>query len=61
MPKRTLISSVVRKKIYDLTKPAAEDAVYMHNRNPRNLELMKIAYKPDGFHLEHSGKCFWNK
>lgn len=38
-----------------------EGAVYMENRNPRNLEMMKIAYRPNGYHLERTGKCFWHK
>lgn len=31
------------------------------NRNPRNLEKLRIGYKPDGYHLEKPGKCFWHK
>ncbi|XP_063923610.1 large ribosomal subunit protein uL18m [Zophobas morio] len=31
------------------------------NRNPRNLERMRIGYKPDGYHVEKPGKCFWHK
>ncbi|CAG9767581.1 unnamed protein product [Ceutorhynchus assimilis] len=31
------------------------------NRNPRNLERMRIAYKPDGYHVEKPGKNYWHK
>jgi hypothetical protein len=32
-----------------------------YNRNPRNLERLRIAYKPAGYHLEAAGRQFWNK
>ncbi|CAH0549789.1 unnamed protein product [Brassicogethes aeneus] len=31
------------------------------NRNPRNLEKLRIAYKPDGYHVDAPGKCYWHK
>lgn len=31
------------------------------NRNPRNLEKIRIARKPDGYHLDKPGKKFWHK
>lgn len=31
------------------------------NRNPRNLERIRIAYKPDGYHIETQGRRFWHK
>ncbi|XP_030032747.2 39S ribosomal protein L18, mitochondrial [Manduca sexta] len=31
------------------------------NRNPRNLERMRIAQKPDGYHLDKPGKRYWHK
>lgn len=31
------------------------------NRNPRNLEKMRIAYKPNGYYLEKPGRCYWHK
>ncbi|CAH1997925.1 unnamed protein product [Acanthoscelides obtectus] len=31
------------------------------NRNPRNLEKMRIGYKPDGFHVDSLGKRYWHK
>lgn len=49
-----------RQMLLDLVKPE-EGATYLTNRNPRNLELMKIAYKPSGYPLEEHGRCYWNK
>ncbi|KAJ9585772.1 hypothetical protein L9F63_002409 [Diploptera punctata] len=31
------------------------------NRNPRNLEKLRIARKPSGYHLEAPGREFWHK
>ncbi|KAG8239669.1 hypothetical protein J437_LFUL013892 [Ladona fulva] len=31
------------------------------NRNPRNLEKLRIAYKPKGYHLEKPFRNFWHK
>ncbi|XP_017785156.1 PREDICTED: 39S ribosomal protein L18, mitochondrial [Nicrophorus vespilloides] len=31
------------------------------NRNPRNLERMRIGYKPDGYHLENDVRNYWHK
>ncbi|KAF5303285.1 hypothetical protein FQA39_LY10024 [Lamprigera yunnana] len=31
------------------------------NRNPRNLEYLRIGYKPDGYYVDKPGKCFWHK
>lgn len=32
-----------------------------YNRNPRNLERLRIAYKPIGYRLEAPGREFWHK
>jgi len=31
------------------------------NRNPRNLERLRIGYKPDGYYVEKPGRNFWHK
>ncbi|XP_022907131.2 large ribosomal subunit protein uL18m [Onthophagus taurus] len=31
------------------------------NRNPRNLEKLRIGYKPDGYHVDKKGRNFWHK
>ncbi|KAJ2940293.1 hypothetical protein O0L34_g11867 [Tuta absoluta] len=45
-------------KLSRFTSSAAPEFV---NRNPRNLERMRIARKPDGYHLENEGRKFWHK
>lgn len=57
---RLMNSKKIFKTLADCAAPS-ENAVYMHNRNPRNLEMMKIAYRPDGYQLEVPGRCFWHK
>ncbi|XP_021937462.1 39S ribosomal protein L18, mitochondrial isoform X3 [Zootermopsis nevadensis] len=32
-----------------------------YNRNPRNLERLRIAWRPTGYHLEVPGREFWHK
>lgn len=34
---------------------------FFYNRNPRNLERLRIGYKPDGWHVDNPGRSFWNK
>lgn len=34
---------------------------YVYNRNPRNLEKLRIAYKPAGYHLDVPDREFWHK
>lgn len=36
-------------------------AKYLYNRNPKNLEKLRIAYRNDGFFLEKPGRSFYNK
>ncbi|ENN71560.1 39S ribosomal protein L18, mitochondrial-like [Dendroctonus ponderosae] len=31
------------------------------NRNPRNLERLRIGYKPDGYHVDNPGRNYWHK
>ena len=42
---------------------SSNDQVAMHirNRNPMNLEKMRIGYQPTGFPLEKKNRCYWNK
>ncbi|KAG5893320.1 hypothetical protein JTB14_000279 [Gonioctena quinquepunctata] len=30
-------------------------------KNPRNLEKLRIGYKPDGYHIEAPGRRYWHK
>ncbi|XP_068086642.1 large ribosomal subunit protein uL18m isoform X1 [Anabrus simplex] len=34
---------------------------FVYNHNPRNLERLRVAYKPAGYHLEAKGREFWHK
>ncbi len=36
-------------------------ATHLRNRNPMNLERMRIARKPSGFPLERRDREFWNR
>lgn len=45
------------KELYKVT----DNAAFLVNRNPRNLEKLRIAYKPSGYHLEQPGRNFWHK
>lgn len=56
-----LVNSLkLRRMLTECSQPA-EGVTYMYNRNPRNLEMMRIAHRPDGYHLDMPGRCFWNK
>lgn len=50
----------VLTKLKELTK-VCDASKYLINRNPRNLERLRIAYKPSGYHLEKPGRSFWHK
>lgn len=50
----------ILQKIKELTK-TEPGVTYLTNRNPRNLERLRIAYKPKGYHLENPGRSFWHK
>ncbi|XP_053674859.1 39S ribosomal protein L18, mitochondrial [Anopheles nili] len=43
------------------TSRICNDVLYMVNRNPRNLEQLRLAYKTDGYHLEKPVRNFWHK
>lgn len=61
MTKKKLVTSAkLYKMLKDCAKPA-ENVTTVHNRNPRNLEMMKIAYRPTGFYLDAPGRCFWHR
>lgn len=57
---RTPTSAYIGRKIKKLSE--AKDGVqYMVNRNPRNLERLRIGYKPDGYRLNKPGHCYWHR
>lgn len=53
-------SKRVQRVLSDCMKPA-ENGKFFFNRNPRNLEMMKIAERPDGYHIDAPGRNYWNK
>ncbi|EDW73981.1 uncharacterized protein Dwil_GK21616 [Drosophila willistoni] len=59
---RPLTSARVLHKIKALTsQPSVNEAGnFATNRNPRNLERLRIAYKPVGYHLEKPGRSYWH-
>lgn len=58
--KKMMTSQRVKTALMETIRPKA-NTVYVENRNPRNLEMMKIAYRPSGYHLEAPGRCFWHR
>ncbi|KAF7406501.1 hypothetical protein HZH68_005870 [Vespula germanica] len=42
-------------------KSLIENCIEVTNRNPRNLERLLIARKPQGYHLEKQFRNFWHK
>ncbi|XP_065087595.1 large ribosomal subunit protein uL18m [Ochlerotatus camptorhynchus] len=53
-------SKRVFHKIQELNK-CTEGARFIVNRNPRNLERLRVAYRNDGYHLEKPGRNYWHK
>ncbi|XP_058120578.1 large ribosomal subunit protein uL18m [Anopheles ziemanni] len=43
------------------TNQASNGELCMVNRNPRNLERLRLAYKTDGYHLEKPVRNFWHR
>lgn len=62
---KNLLPRLVITNIQRCRGSSAEDASphaqYVYNRNPRNLEKLRIAYKPAGYHLDKPGREFWHK
>lgn len=61
---KNILSRITNTNIKRCIGTESEDSVhaqYVYNRNPRNLEKLRIAYKPAGYHLEKPGREFWHK
>lgn len=61
---KNILSGVTNTNIKRCLGTGSEDpghAQFVYNRNPRNLEKLRIAYKPAGYHLEKPGREFWHK
>ncbi|XP_020294906.1 39S ribosomal protein L18, mitochondrial [Pseudomyrmex gracilis] len=50
----------MRREIHD-NATLVEQCTEIVNRNPRNLERLRIARKPQGYHLEVPGHSYWHK
>ncbi|CAG9854318.1 unnamed protein product [Phyllotreta striolata] len=55
-----LINKAIQNRHY-ANLPQNEVASVFTNRNPRNLERMRIGYKPNGYHVDAPGKIYWHK
>jgi large subunit ribosomal protein L18 len=55
------ISNITRYSSSASTEDSPSYAQFVYNRNPRNLEKLRIAYKPAGYHLDKPGREFWHK
>lgn len=60
LPRKWPVNSQILKRIKKTIQPG-EGQKYLINRNPRNLEFLRIARKPEGYQLDIRGRCFWNK
>lgn len=60
LPRRYPVSAQILRKIKKTVAPV-EGETYLTNRNPRNLEFLRLAHKPAGYRLDKPGRCFWNK
>ncbi|XP_050308715.1 39S ribosomal protein L18, mitochondrial [Anthonomus grandis grandis] len=56
-----LFTPVLQARSASTTKQNNEINPVFQNRNPRNLERMRIAYKPDGYHVDKPGRNYWHK
>lgn len=55
-----IISKQVLNKIKKSVEPDPAGQ-FLINRNPRNLEFMRLADKPMGYRLDNPGRCYWNR
>ncbi|XP_072752183.1 large ribosomal subunit protein uL18m [Anoplolepis gracilipes] len=57
---RALFRVESRKEMHNNVE-SLETCTEVVNRNPRNLERLRIARKPEGYHLEVPGRKYWHK
>lgn len=60
LPRRYPVNRQVLKKIQKTMAPV-EGETYLVNRNPRNLEFLRIARKPHGYGMDQHKQSFWYK
>ncbi|XP_023014769.2 mitochondrial ribosomal protein L18 [Leptinotarsa decemlineata] len=56
-----VINNMKLERLLSTKSPKNEISPIFTNRNPRNLEKLRIGYKPDGYHVEAPGKRYWHK
>ncbi|KAI4473273.1 hypothetical protein M0802_016208 [Mischocyttarus mexicanus] len=55
------LSNFIIKRQINTNANLISNCVEVINRNPRNLERLRIARKPQGYHLEKQFRNFWHK
>jgi hypothetical protein len=60
LPRKFPVFARIGKKIKKSMEPNANDK-HLVNRNPRNLEFMRIARMNQGYELEKTKRFFYNK
>ncbi|KAK2585173.1 hypothetical protein KPH14_008672 [Odynerus spinipes] len=55
-----LSNTILKKRIHNNTS-LIDSCTEVRNRNPRNLERLRIARKPEGYHLDKPDRSFWHK
>lgn len=58
------VSEIIARYLNTFTSPVASNNIvsyYVNNRNPRNLERLRIAMKPSGYSLDQPGRNYWHK
>jgi hypothetical protein len=67
IPSFCMVNRVSKYSSSSLEAPLSENDIIskeFYNRNPRNLERLRVAWKPQGYHLEAVGpknRQFWHK
>ncbi|XP_066597420.1 large ribosomal subunit protein uL18m [Prorops nasuta] len=56
----SVFNSVLKRQIHENAK-LLENITHVQNRNPRNLELLRIARKPAGYWLDKRNREYWHK
>lgn len=57
---RTLINTLIKRQIHGNAE-IVENCKEIRNRNPRNLERLRIARKPIGYILDKRERGYWHK
>ncbi|XP_008559585.1 39S ribosomal protein L18, mitochondrial [Microplitis demolitor] len=66
-----MMNAITRLQLFNLSKvnikkihsnaALVDNCTSINNRNPRNLEYLRIAHRPHGYHLEKVIPSFWHK